>query len=253
MSSLFKITKLQQQKLFRLITIPTIALLFGIASAQAQDSNAFKNIALTYTINLVSSKLGNATVGQLETTLTQEQGQYSVHSRTRAQGLAAILIGSDLQQNCTFDIQDGRVVSNDYSGGRKTSDDYQVSFDWNNRKINFTDGESLDMPQGYLIDLCNMSFAAALLKEDGLANDTLYVLDGKKKRILGYKLKESAKELIETPVGSFDTIKIVLEREFKPERTFSLWLSLNHDYVPIKMEDKRSSRTLTILANAIEN
>lgn len=236
--------------LFKTLFISVFFIFSFNTNINAQELNS---IALSYTVNLVSSKLGNATVGQLQTTLKQAEDSYSVYSRTKAQGLAAILMGSDLQESCNFNVQQGRAVSDNYSGGSKTLDEYQVSFDWDNRKINFNDGESLDMPQGYMIDNCNMPFAAALLKNEGSVGEILYVLDGKKKRIRGYKIKSSSEETLETPIGSLDTIKLVLEREFKPEKTFSLWLSTNHDYVPIKMEDKRSSRTITFMVNSIES
>lgn len=228
---------------------------FAVAQTTNQTqghSNELNAIALSYTVNLVSSRLGNATVGQLQTTLTQNNGRYAANSTTKAQGLAAILIGSDLQESCEFTIDQGRALSHKYAGGSKESNDYQVSYDWEERKINFEDGESLDMPPGHIIDLCNMPFAAALLKDDGLAGEVLYVLDGKKKRIRGYKLRSSNQETLETPLGPMASIKIVLEREFNPDRTFSLWLSPDHDYMPIKMEDARSSRTTTFLVNNIE-
>lgn len=225
-----------------------------IVPASNSFADELEPITIGYTVNLESDKLGNATLGKLESRLTRnESGGFSVLSITKAQGIAAMLMGSNLQLTCEFDIQDGRAVSSSYSGGRKNSSDYGANFDWENRKISFDDGESLDMPQGYLIDDCTMPYAAALMKDKGLEDETLYVLDGKKKRLRAYKLKSTSAEKIETSIGSLDTIKVVLEREFKPEKTFSLWLSPDNYYVPIKMEEKRKSRTTIFLANSIDS
>lgn len=218
------------------------------AATKAEELNP---VFLSYTVSLVGSVIGNATVGQLETTLTQEDNRYSVFTTTKTQGLAGIIIG-DSQQSCEFTVKEGRAISENSSGGIKNPDEYQANFDWQQRKINFNSGESLDIPKGHMMDICTMPFAAALLKDDGLASDATYVFDGNKKRILGYKLRSSSNERIETPIGSLETIKVVLERELKPDRTFSLWLSPNHNHVPIKMEDFRSSRTITFLVNNIE-
>lgn len=242
----------QRNNMFTRALLILITLALGATSSSAQnETQALNSIALSYTINLVSSKFGNATVGQLHTSLTQDLGSYSAHSTTKAQGLAAILVG-DQQMSCDFSVEQGRALSRNYAGGSTEADEYQVSYDWDARKIHFGDNESLDMPPGYVIDLCNMPFAAALLKDDGLADEVLYVLNGERKIINSYKLRSSAKETLDTPVGSMDTIKIILEREFKPDRTYSLWLSLDHGYVPVKMEDARSSRTITFMVNEIE-
>lgn len=207
--------------------------------------------SIVYTVSLVSDKLGNATLGNLETTLSKTESGYSVYSETITQGFAAILIGSNRQERCDFSIKNGRVVSTNYSGGKKQSTDYNVEFDWSNKKIIFDDNVSLDMPKGYLVDNCNMPFAAALSKSEGLKDQPLYIVDGTKKRIRGYILKSKNEEVLETSAGEFSTLKIVLQREFKPERTLTLWLAIDKGYVPVKMEEKRNSRTTTMLVNSL--
>ena len=223
--------------------------LSSIAQTQTQGIDS---ISLSYTIKLVGSKLGNATVGRLETTLTRYNNNYTSQSTTKAQGLAAILMGGDIHLNCEFRTEPGLALSQKYAGGNKKADKFQVTYDWDTRKIIFSDGESLDMPPGYITDTCNMPFVVALLNEDHLSENVLYVLEGSEKRIRGYRHKSSNPETLETPLGAMETIKVTFEREFKPERTLSFWLSLEHDHVPIKIEDARSSRTITTLVNTIE-
>ncbi|NND00993.1 MAG: DUF3108 domain-containing protein [Gammaproteobacteria bacterium] len=224
----------------------------GVAGAQAQ-STPLKPISIAYTVSLVSEKYGNATLGRAETTLRKTKQGYSVISATKAQGMAAILMGSNIQESCDFMVDDGRAVSTTYAGGRSANNDYEVSFDWQERKINFSDGESLDMPQGYVVDNCNLPFATALLKGEGLSGETVYVVDGKKKRIRGYTLKSSDREILTTKFGDIDTLKIVLERELVPERTFTLWLSPENSYVPLKMEERRPSRATTMMVDQIDS
>lgn len=174
-------------------------------------------------------------------------------SALKGQGIAAILMGSNYQESCNFTVEDGRAISNKYSGGRNALEDYQVDFDWAERKINFSDGESLDMPKGYVVDNCNMFFAVALLRGEGLSTQPLYVVDGKKKRIRGYNLRDSSTEVLSTKVGEMNTVKIVLERELQPERTISLWLSPENAFVPLKMEERRRKRTTTMMVDQINS
>lgn len=225
------------------------ALVASPISAQ-QDINS---VSIAYTVSFESEKYGNATLGKFQTEINKTDDGYTVLSALKGQGLAAILMGSNYQESCNFRVDQGRAISNSYSGGRQNLEDYEVNFDWDERKINFSDGESLDMPKGYVVDNCNMPFAAAILKGEGLAEQPLYIVDGKKKRIRGYNLKSRDQEVISTKIGEIGTVKIVLERELHPERTITLWLSPENAYVPLKMEERRRKRTTTMMVDQINS
>ena len=210
-----------------------------------------KPITISYEISFVSDKYGNATLGNLITTLSKDQQGYSVISATKAQGLAAILLGSDIQETCRFTVENERIIPQFYAGTRNKPSDFKVSYDWSKRKINFNDGDSLDMPQGYVIDTCSLPFAAAFLKNQGLSTEIVYVVDGEKKRIRGYRLKSTTEEMLDTKIGKRNTLKLVLERDHDPSRTFTLWLSPNNSYVPLKMMENRNRRTFTFRVNQL--
>jgi hypothetical protein len=234
--------------------ISAFMLLTSLALPQIASAQELKPISIRYTVSFESEKYGSATLGRFETQLSQaKEGGYSVKSALQGQGIAAILMGSNYQESCDFSIENGRAISNNYAGGRKALEDYQVKFDWTERLIKFNDGESLDMPKGYVVDNCNMFFAAALLKGEGLSEQPLYIVDGKKKRIRGYNLRSSTNELLSTNFGDVNTLKIVLERELQPERTISLWLSPENSYMPLKMEERRRKRTTTMIVDQINN
>ena len=239
---------------------PAIAILwlFGAFATPSlsQAESDLQPVSIEYIVRLDHEKLGNATLGRTETILSKNDSGYEVLTKTKAQGLAAIIMGSNEQQSCDFSIKEGRAISNSYSGGREDSSDYKVDFDWQQRKISFNSGDSLDMPQGYVVDSCNMPFAASLLyqHEAHEAHDeVMYVVDGRNKRIRGYKLKSTSSESLETSIGKQETLKIVLEREFNPQRTFTIWVAPKWAYVPLKMEEKRSSRTTTMIVDKIES
>lgn len=236
-------------KMSRRHRLGTVCLLLCLGSAA--NAQELDPISIAYTINLVSTKYGNATLGKVETELSKTKQGYAVFSETKAQGIAAILMGSNFQEACEFSVAQGRAVSQTYAGGRRDLSDYEVSFDWQTRKIMFSDGESLDMPTGYMVDNCNMLFAAALLGDIETLDESLYIVDGKKKRIRGYRLKSSTDEQLMTSFGEFDTRKIVFERELKPERTLTFWLSPKYSHVPLKMVERRNKRTITFLVDAI--
>lgn len=207
-------------------------------------------VMLEYTVKL-EGIIADVTAGKIQTSLTRNTDTYSVTTLTKAQGMAATFLGTNIQENCEFNIIEQRAVPNSYAGGTIKEQNYAVSYDWQNRKINFGDNESLDMPQGYVIDNCAMPFAFSILQGLKPGDETIYVVDGKKRRIRGYKVRSTEQEEIKTPIGKLQTTKMVLEREFNPERTFTFWLSNENQYLPVKMEEKRKSRTTTMLVRSM--
>lgn len=220
----------------------------SIANNTSKDSE-FTSVKINYLVDMVSKKWGNATLGNLETHIqTDGNNQYSVHSKTKTQGLAAILLGSNIEETCDFKTNNNQVISQQYNSGQSKNGnyDFEVQFDWEQRKINFKD-TTLDMPQGYVVDNCNFPFAAAFSKGDELKDKIIYVVDGKSKRIRGYKFSSLSDEILETQLGKLNTLKVVLERELRPDRTFTFWLAKEKQFMPVKMEEKRESRTTTML------
>jgi len=215
-------------------------------------ATALQPVSISYTIGLESSKFGDARVGKIKTTLSTTESGYAIESVTRFQGMAAIISGSNHQEACEFEVRDGRAVTQRYSGGRIGRVDYEVGFDWDNRKIDFSEKKSLDMPQGYIVDNCIMWFDAALLKGDGLGDTPLYSIDGKKNRIRGFKQRSSEIEVIETRLGKKEAIKFVLERELRPDRTLTFWLSPEDQYLPLRIRESRKSRTTTFEVESLE-
>jgi len=209
------------------------------SNAQTTPAVEFNDVSVTYKIKIQSKSYGNATLGKLTNTIKTTDSGFTVKSVTKTQGIAAILIGSNEQQSCDFIMKDGYAVPQRYVGGTIKKDKYEVDFNWQDQTITFEDGESLDMPKGYVVDNCSMAFALALQKGQGLEKQPIYIVDGKKN------------ESIETPLGVKETKRIVLQRELRPDRTLTLWLSIEDQFVPIKMQDKRTSRTTTMTVSAI--
>jgi hypothetical protein len=211
--------------------------------------HALTPVTISYTITFESSKFGNATLGLVENILKATDSGYSIESITKAQGMAALIMGSNEQQSCQFEVQDGKAVSQKYDGGRIGKIDYQVDFDWGQRKAYFNDtsggSESVDLPEGYIVDNCSMWFAVALLQGNIPDKQSLYVVDGKNKRIRGFKLRSTIDEILTTKLGDKPVTKVVFERELRPGRTLTFWLSHDDEYLPLKMQESRKSRTTT--------
>ena len=222
-----------------------------IMPMKAFSQNSTSDLVVTFKLSLKSKTYGSATLGKFANVFTKTETGYNVRAVTKTQGMAAIILGSNVQQTCdfSFDEDNNKATPTSYSGGTLKKEKYRVNFDWDKRTLQFENGESLDMPDGYILDICSMPFALALAQGKGLEEQTIYVVDGKQKRIRGYNVASSESEVVETPLGEIDTIKIVLQRELRPDRSLTLWLSTEHQYIPVKVENKRKSRTVTMLVS----
>lgn len=222
-------------------------------SVDSQTINSIEEAEVTFKLSLKSSTYGNATLGKFTNTFKKTDTGYSVNSVTKVQGIAAIMIGSNEQQSCnfTFDHATNTATPVSYAGGTLKKEKYRVNFNWEDRTFQFDSGETLDMPDGYIIDICSMPFALALAQGRGLDKQTMYIIDGKKKRLRGYNLLSSDNETVETPFGLKETLKIVLQRELRPDRLLTLWLSLDDQFTPVKVEEKRKSRTTTMVVSEL--
>lgn len=212
----------------------------------------FEPVNVSYSVGLDSSKFGTATLGKINTTLKTTQTGYAINSVTRFQGMAAIITGDNHQESCEFNVENGKAVTEKYSGGKIGKNEYDVNFDWNERKVNFNQKQSTDMPQGYVVDNCMVWFATALTKGVSLGEEVMYIVDGSKKRIRGFKQRSSEPVSIETKLGTKDVIKLVLERELNPNKTLTFWLSPENQYLPLKIQESRKSRTTTIEIDSLE-
>ena len=231
--------------------VVAVILMLGIGQPVTGYSAEITPVTLEYRVKL-EGIIADVTAGKIQTKIDRTENGYSVSTLTKAQGMAATFLGTNIQESCEFKVDQDRAVPTSYAGGTINTQNYKVSYDWSNRKINFDDNESLDMPQGYVIDNCAMPFAISILKGLAPGDEAIYVVDGKKRRIRGYTVQATEQEKIETPIGEFQTTKMVLQREFRPERTFTFWLSNDDQYLPVKMQEKRKSRTTTMLVRSME-
>jgi len=203
---------------------------------------------IRYTVNIFGSNLG-----EVHTRIRHDDKGFDIHSVTKAEGAASLLMGGDLLQDCKFSTSDQKIVLNSSVTEKLGSKSFKssVALDHKNNKISFAgkDGnKKIDIPSGYIVDSCNFQFAAAYTAKEILKNQTIYVIGGKRNRIKGYIFKSESQETLKTPLGEIEATKIVLERELNPEKQFIFWVSEKHPFFPLKMMDKRKSgsRIMTI-------
>lgn len=166
-------------------------------------------------------------------------GRYRFRSLTRATGLLSLLFSGKRVEESLWTYHDGRVRPLEYRyvrTGRK-SRIVEVDFDWaQNQAINRHGEDSwhLDIPTGTLDKLIYLLTLMQDLAAD--AAELNYVIaDGG--RLKEYRIQRQGRERLETPVGTFDTVRLY-RRDPKGKRHTTLWAAEQLHYLPVRVEQQ---------------
>lgn len=235
----------------RLTLLCILGFSMGLGGAAAARSQALPEaVKLVYDVRLYETELGNLT-----TELTRNGDTYRVQSETHAEGLAAILLGGSLREECEFAVSDSlEVRPRHYRIEKEGRGAYSHSaeFLWKENKVRYDNGNSLDIPlAGYVIDNCTVPFAfAAAEKISDKEYPYIHILGGK--RLRHYEDIKISRETVEVPAGQFDTVRIDQQRVGSADKTLSIWVAPNKQNIAVKIVERRSMRVTTMELTEIE-
>lgn len=235
---------------FQLI-LPILLGISTIATAPAVLPQSLpESVKLTYDVNYYDTGLGN-----LVTELNRNGDTYEVQAETRAEGLASILLGGTLREECEFSISDSMEVKPlHYTIEKEGNDPYTHSADflWKDMKVAYDDGKSLDIPlAGYVIDNCTVPFAfAAADKITVKEYPYIHILGGK--RLRHYEDIQVSRETVEVPAGTFEAVRIDQQRVGSPDKKLSIWVAPGLQNIAVKIEERRKMRVTSMELAASE-
>lgn len=227
----------------------SVLLTVGAALAAPPDLARLPNSAkLTYDVSLYNTELGF-----LITTIDRRGNMYHVRSDTRAEGLAAILLGGSLHEECDFSVSGSlEVKPQRYTIEKDGRDSYTHSahFLWAKMKVRYQDGNVLDIPQaGYVIDNCTVPFAFAAANSMSLKGYRyIHILGGETMR--HFEEIRISRETIRVPAGKFDTVRIDQQRVGEPDKTLSIWVAPDKQNIAVKIVERRKFRVTTMALTA---
>lgn len=231
-----------------------LPVVLGIATIAAAPNAAPpllpEPIKLTYDVRLYETELGN-----LVTELKRNGSNYEVQSETRAQGLASILLGGTLREECTFSVSDTMEVKPQrYTIEKEGSGAYAhaADFHWEDMKVEYESGRSLDIPlAGYVIDNCTVPFAFAAADRITLKKyPYIHILGGKHLR--HYEDIQVSRETVEVPAGKFETVRIDQQRVGAPDKKLSIWVAPDMQNIAVRIEERRKFRVTTMELSSSE-
>jgi len=208
------------------------------------------SLKLTYDVKLYDTELGN-----LVTRLTRSDDTYKVESETRAEGLASILLGGTLREECEFTLSESlELKPRLYSIEKEGRDAYTRSAEyfWQDNEVRYESGRSVHIPlEGYVIDNCTVPYAFAAAGNITLKEyPYLHILGDK--RLRHYENIEVSRETVKVPAGEFETIRIDQQRVGSPEKTLSVWVAPSRRNLAVKIEERRKMRVTTMELVEIE-
>lgn len=229
---------------FRLL-FPILLGISMIAATPTGSSDFLpQTLKLTYNVRLYETELGN-----LVTELNRNGSTYEVKAETRAEGLAAILLGGTLREECSFSVSDTMEVKPlRYSMEQEGSDEYShaAEFVWDDMKVAYEDGTSLDIPlAGYVIDNCTVPYAFAAADKIMLKEyPYIHILGGDSLR--HYEDIKVSRETVKVPAGEFETVRIDQKRVGDEDKKLSIWVAPAKQNIAVRIEERRKFRVTTM-------
>lgn len=196
-------------------------------------------------------KLNGIQAGELVRTLsTDDNGHRRFNSVSQAKGVFSFFKPDVVEETSVWIMHKNRVTPQEYlyqrTGGKK--DKYlQMIFDWPNKRVNIDDKEQpwqLKIKPGVL-DKLVYQISLMYDLDKGLEQVNYRIADGG--RIKTYEIQVQGKEVITTPLGQIEAIKITRHREKPNDRETTLWCAPALNYLPVKLEHVEDDTVFTAL------
>lgn len=213
-------------KSLRLAAALATVLLSTIAGAQPPD------FAARYSVSRAGLTLGEAEVRYERLS----GGRYRYQSHTQPTGLAALLYRSEVRESSEGLITaDGyRPQRYEYDRSGKGERYALLTFDWQRRQVVNDVGAHpwrMAIPSDAMDRLVTPLQLMHDLAED--KQELVYrIADGGKLKT--YRLRVTGTEEVETPVGRFQTVRVVRQRD--DDRRTTLWCAPALNYLAVKVE-----------------
>ena len=216
-------------------------------TVRAESVAALPTFEAEYTLYAKNTKA--ARVVRSLTRLDETSYEYS--SETKTTGLISLFKKVHIVETSRLMVRE-RLLQPVYYSYKRTGDrkkrDVSIEFNWHTRKIkNTINGDFWHMPiEPAVMDKLLYQLAIMYDLQNGQTPDTYLVADGG--GIKTYRFEKLGEEIIDTPLGSFNTVKMLRHKPGSSRRSV-FWCAPELDFLQIKVEhtEKDGSRTVAVL------
>ena len=188
---------------------------------------------------------GRMTLGNLRTSLKYSGNNYSYHKYTKATGFAALLTGIKIIENTDGQVSGKILIPQKYHfnqsrrGGGKVD---TVNFSQNSATGSYKKKAfKITTPAG-IQDKASMELLLAHDLSQNKARLSYNIVSrGEKDQ---YNFQKLGSEVIKTPAGTFNTIKVKVVRSGN-ERETIFWMAKELDYMPAKIRHREKKDVIT--------
>lgn len=184
----------------------------------------------------------------------QADGKYIFRSESKTTGLISLIKKIHILESSTWDFINSSFTPLHYryqhTKGRKNRD-VEISFNWERKQIINRVNDSvwyMDTQPGILDKLLYQLAIMSALRSGKIP--TRYIIaDGGK--IKEYKFEYITDELLTTPLGEFNTMKLERHKTNKKQKTF-LWCAYELNFLPIKVTNiEKDDHVTTAVINKL--
>ncbi|MEZ5541644.1 MAG: DUF3108 domain-containing protein [Pseudomonadota bacterium] len=209
------------------------ALLLALAAGAVQAGQALPAFKASYELSRGSMKIGNATIEFS----TGANGSYTYKSRSWPVRWVAWFLKDKRYETSRGKLTASGIRPDKYRyqrTGGSSEREAELTFDWRTMRVHNDVEDSkweMDIPAGTLDKLVaqlGMMYALA----DGRTDVTFNIADGGK--LKDYRFKVVGEETVETPAGTFDTVKVARLRDDNKRETF-VWCAPELHYLPVRI------------------
>lgn len=235
MHSLWKTSKLCHQ------LVMLLAVLF---SAPLFADHPFEPFNAVYKVSR-----NNTDIGIRTHTLTLKGDHYVYQSNMHATGFASLFKSGEVIEISQWQLNNGKVVPlrYEYRDTDKAKRHAQLEFNWQTHSVTNKVGNKpwqMSIPDG---TQDKFSYMLALMQDlqHGKKETEYKIADGG--RLKTYRFKILRNEVISTPLGEFNTVKLQRVRTGKKNRITYLWVLPEKHYLPVKIERHKGDNVFTMV------
>ena len=232
-------------RLFKLLFF--VCLLASAGAVRAESVTALPAFEAEYSLYAKNTKA--ARVVRSLTKLDDNNYEYS--SVTKTTGLISLFKKVHIVETSRLTVRD-RLLQPVYYSYKRTGDrkkrDVSIEFNWDSKKIkNTINGDFWHMPiEPAVMDKLLYQLAIMYDLQNGRTPDAYLIADGG--GIKTYRFEKLGEETVDTPLGSFNTVKMLRHKPGSSRRSV-FWCAPELNFLQVKVEhtEKDGSTTVAVI------
>lgn len=242
------------KKLLAIVT--AIALGCTLSVATATETSPQTAIPL-FTAHYKLLRNDSMKLGEVKrTTSENDSGTIAFESYSKTTGLAALFVKDTITERTTFKVDSNVIQPQDYHydrKGGKRARETRLNFDWDEKSVtNLLDQSKWEVElQNGTQDKLSYQLQLMLDLQAGNTDFSYPVADDD--RMKEYRFTLLGEEIIETPMGKIETIKIKRERAADSKRKTTIWFAKSLQYLPVRIKQGKSEdKFITLEITAVD-